>query len=65
MNRSEILPLFTDLYSRHSEMRYLEAWELQSVLFVLDYADELHPEWEIAAAADGARQDWPQWRRAA
>jgi hypothetical protein len=65
MNRSEILPLFTDLYSRHSEMRYLEAWELQSALFVLGYADELLSEWEIAAASDVARQDWPEWWRAA
>jgi hypothetical protein len=46
-------------------MRYLKAWELQSALFVLGYAGELVPEWEIAAAADVACQDWPEWRRAA
>jgi hypothetical protein len=65
MNAAEILPLLRDLYSRHPEMRYLAAWSLQSALFVLGYADELLPEWEIAAASDVARQDWPEWWRAA
>jgi len=32
---------------------------------VLGYADELLDEWEIAAAADVARQDLPEWWRAA
>jgi hypothetical protein len=65
MNAPNILPLLRDLYGRHPEMRYLEAWELQSALFVLGYADELLDEWEIAAAADVARQDLPEWWRAA
>jgi hypothetical protein len=46
-------------------MRYLEAWELQSALFVLGYAAKLLPEWEIGAATEVARQDWPEWWRAA
>jgi hypothetical protein len=65
MSATEILPAIRDLHSRHPEMRYLEAWELQSALCVLGYADELLPEWGIAAATDVACQDWPEWRRAA
>jgi hypothetical protein len=65
MNAPNILPLLRDLYGRHPEYRHLEAWELQSALFVLGYADELLDEWEIAAAADVARQDLPEWWRAA
>jgi hypothetical protein len=65
MKASTILPLLRDLYSRHSEMRYLEAWELQSALFVLGYVGELLDEWGIAAAADVARHDWLEWWRAA
>jgi hypothetical protein len=65
MNAGELAPLIRDLYSRHPEMRHLEAWELQSALFVLGYADELLDEWEIAAAAEVAREDCPEWWRAA
>jgi hypothetical protein len=65
MNSAQLLPLLRDLYSRHPEMYDLEAWELQSALFVLGYTDDLVPESEIAAAVEGARTDWPQWRPAA
>jgi hypothetical protein len=65
MNAPNILPLLRDLYSRHPEVRYVEAWELQSALFVLGYDGELENESEIAAAAEVARQDWPEWWRAA
>jgi hypothetical protein len=65
MNATALLPLLRDLYSRHPEMRHLEAWELQSALFVLGYTNVLENEWEIAAAADVARQDWPEFWRAA
>ena len=65
MSAGEILPLIRDLYSKHPEMRYLEPWELQSALFVLGYVDDLLDEWEIAAAVEVARTDWPQWRPAA
>ena len=34
-------------------------------MFVLGYTDELLPEWEIAAAAEVARQDYSEWWRAA
>jgi hypothetical protein len=60
-----LLPAVRDLYSKHPEMRYLEAWELQSALFVLGYTDELADGGEIAAAAEVARQDYPEWGRAA
>jgi hypothetical protein len=65
MNSTALLPAVRDIYSRHPEMRYLEAYELQSALFVLGYTDELADEGEIAAAADVARQDYPEWWRAA
>jgi hypothetical protein len=57
MNAGKILPLLRDLYGRHPEMRYLGAWELQHVFWSLGYADELLPEWEIAAAAEAPRPD--------
>jgi hypothetical protein len=62
---ARLLPVIRDLYSKHPEMRTLEPWELQSALFVLGYTDELADEEEIAAAADVARQDYPEWWRAA
>jgi hypothetical protein len=62
---ARLLPVIRDLYSKHPEMRTLEPWELQSALFVLGYTDELADEGEIAAAADVARQDYPEWWRAA
>jgi hypothetical protein len=58
MTPAELLPLLRDLYSKHPEMRGLEAWELQSALFVLGYTDDLEEEGEIAAAAWVARGDW-------
>lgn len=59
-----LLPAIRDFYSRHPEMYVLEAWELQSALFVLGYTDHLAPEAEIAAAVEVARGDYPQWRAA-
>jgi hypothetical protein len=65
MNATDLLPALRDLYSRHPEYRHLEPWELSQVLWSLNYTDELVGEHEIAAAADVARQDWPEWWRAA
>jgi hypothetical protein len=65
VNAGELLPAVRDLYSKHPETRTLEAYHLAWVLFVLGYTDELADEDEIAAAADVARQDWPEWWRAA
>jgi hypothetical protein len=65
MIAAQLLPAVRDLFSKHPELRTLEAWELQSALFVLGYAEDLADEGEIAAAAEVARQDWPEWWRAA
>jgi hypothetical protein len=53
VNAVELLPAVRDLYSKLPEMRYLQAWELQSALFVLGYTDKLEDEDSIAA-----RMDW-------
>jgi hypothetical protein len=65
MNAVELLPLIRDLFSRHPEMLTLEPWEMQSALFLLGYTDDLEDEGAIAAAAEVARGDYPQWRPAA
>jgi hypothetical protein len=52
-----LLASIRDLYSRLPEMRDLEAWELQHVLWSLGYTDDLAPEAEIAAAIEVARTD--------
>jgi hypothetical protein len=52
-----LLASIRDLYSRLPEMRDLEAWELQHVLWSLGYTDGLAPEAEIAAAIEVARTD--------
>jgi len=44
VNAWQLLPAIRDLYSRHPEMYSLEAWELQSALFVLGYTDDLADE---------------------
>ena len=62
---SALLPALRDLYSRHPEFWYLEPWELQWVLYALNYTDELEDEREISAAVEVARGDYPQWRPAA
>jgi hypothetical protein len=58
VNAAELLPLLRDLYSKHPEMRTLEAWELQHVLWTLGYTDDLEDEGEIAAAVEVAKTDW-------
>jgi hypothetical protein len=65
MNAAQLLPAVRDLYSRHPEYGHLQPWELQHVLWSLNYTDELADEHEIAAAAEVARQDYPEWWRAA
>jgi hypothetical protein len=64
VNSTQLLPAIRDLYSRHPEMYDLEAWELQSALFVLGYTEDLAVEAEIAAAVEVARAAYPQWRAA-
>ena len=65
MNAWELLPAIRDLYSRYPEYRCLEAWELAQVLWSLNYTNDLESEGEIGAAVEVARQDWPEWWRAA
>jgi hypothetical protein len=40
------------------------ATRLEALDFVLGYTDDLADEANIAAAAEVARTDWPQWRAA-
>ena len=53
-----LLALVRELYSRRPETRFLEAWELQHLLFSLGYTDGLADEAEITAAIEVARTDW-------
>ena len=55
---SEVLPILRELFSRLPETRCLEAWELQSLLFSLGYANGLLNEGDIAAALGVARTDY-------
>ncbi len=65
MSAAQLLPLLRELFSRNPEYRAREPWELQWLLFSLRYTEDLEPEAEIAAAAEVARGDYPQWRPAA
>ena len=65
MNAAHLLPTIRDLYSRHPEYRFHEPWELSQVLWSLNYSEDLEDECEIAAAVEVARQDCPEWWRAA
>jgi hypothetical protein len=60
-----LLALVRELYSHRPEAYYLEAWELQSLLFLLGYTDSLAPEADIAAAMEVARGDYDPERAAA
>jgi hypothetical protein len=64
VNAWELLPLIRELFSRHPEYRYHAAWELQWLLYALNYTDELEDEAEIAVAVEVARSDWPEWKAA-
>jgi hypothetical protein len=65
MNAAQLLPAVRDLYSRHPEYRRHEPWELAQVLWSLNYTEDVENEHEIAAAAEVACQDYPEWWRAA
>ncbi len=65
MNSWQLLPAVRDLYSGLPETYLLEPWELQHVLFSLGYTEDLADEAQIAAAAEVARTDYPQWKEAA
>ena len=65
MRSWQLLPAVRDLYSRLPEMYYRQPWELQHVLYSLNYTEELADEAAIAAAVEVARADYPQWTKAA
>jgi len=44
MSSTQLLPALRDLYSRLPEMYHLQPWELQWVLYALNYTDELESE---------------------
>lgn len=54
----DVLPMLRELYSRRPETRYLEPYELQSLLWSLRYCEDLIPEGEIAAAIEVVRTDY-------
>jgi hypothetical protein len=54
----DLLSSVRELYSRLPETRYLEPWELQHVLYCLNYTNGLVEEADIAAAIEVARTDW-------
>ena len=51
----DVLPMVRDLYSRRPETQDLEPWELQALLWSLNYTDALLLGGEIAAAVEVAR----------
>jgi hypothetical protein len=53
-----LLAEIRELYSRLPETRYLDAWELQHVLYSLGYTDDLADETDIGAAIALARADF-------
>jgi len=64
VNSARLLPAIRELYSRRLEYFHHEPWELQHVLYSLNYTDDLAGEAEIAATVEVARGDYPQWRAA-
>ena len=58
MNAAELLPLIRELFSRNPEYRHHQAWELQWILFSLNYTPRLEAESEIEAARQVALGDW-------
>ena len=55
---TSLLAAVREVYSRLPETRYLEPWELQHVLYSLNYVDDLAEEAEITAVIEVARTDW-------
>jgi hypothetical protein len=65
VNAVQLLPLVRELYSRRPETRHLMAWELQWLLYALNYTSELEDEAAIEAARDVALTDFDPDQRAA
>jgi hypothetical protein len=47
LNSTQLLPAIRDLYSRLPETYHLEPWELQSMLYLLNYIDDLADEADL------------------
>ena len=58
MRAVQLLPSIRDLYSRLPETYHLQPWELQWMLYALNYTDELEDEDAIANAVAVA---WPHF----
>jgi hypothetical protein len=58
MTSAELMPLIRELFSRCPEYRYHEPWELQWLLYALNYTDELADGGEIEDAVEVAHGDW-------
>jgi hypothetical protein len=54
----DLLASTREVYSRLPETRYLEPWELQHVLYSLNYTNGLAEETDVATAIEVARSDW-------
>ena len=57
VHEPELQPSIRELFSRRPETYYREPWELQSLLYLLNYTAGLIPEADIAAAVEVARTD--------
>ena len=51
----DVLGLVREIYSRRPETRFLEPYELQSLLWSLGFCDDLIPEGAITAALEALR----------
>ena len=58
MSAVELVAALRDLYRRRPEARHLQAWELQWMLYALNYTDELE---DGDAIADAVAVVWPQF----
>jgi hypothetical protein len=54
-NKPILLAAIRELYSCRPEARFLEPYEVQSLLWSLGYCEDLIPEGEIAAALDALK----------
>ena len=65
MSAWQLLPADRGHFSKRPEYWHREPWELQHVLYSLNYTDALADEAAIATAVEVARQGWSQWGRVA
>jgi hypothetical protein len=56
---ASLLPAVRELYGRQPEAFYLEAYEVQALLWSFGYTDDLAGEGENAAVVEVSRTYWP------